>query len=287
MEAVPTSSGPMPTSAAKLSGRMTALSSPAAKKRPAEMCASRPVTSASAGCRPTKPCAKAGRAGRGGGKVDIGPFGFDRRQVPGARHDQGAVAERALHVVQDGILHAAPGAVADEAALVQGRGVARQAIEVEAGLDRGKGIDGKGQKGQSRGCQRGAQAAFAQVGDAQQHGRKTRGDPAHVSLVYARDCALAPLQKRLEAGDDDEDDKDTQGEDDKREEDDVRRGAQFEGRMDEAQDQKYEEQRCRRSRRFAAARPGSRRRIARRRRQRATGARSRKSLRAPRRWQWP
>ena len=183
-----------------------------------------------------------GRAGRGGDKVDIGPFGFDRRQVPGARHDQGAVAERALHVVQDGILHAAPGAVADEAALVQGRGVARQAIEVEAGFDRGKGIDGKGQKGQGRGRQRGAQAALAQVGDAQQHGRKTRGDAPDIGLVYARGCALAPLQQRLEASDDDEDDEDAQGEDDKREEDDVRRGTQLEGRMDKAQDQKHEDE---------------------------------------------
>ena len=60
--------------------------------------------------------------------------------------------------------------------------------------------------------------------------------------MYARGCALAPLQQRLEARDDDEDDEDAQGEDDKREEDDVRRGAQLEGRMDEAQDQKDEDE---------------------------------------------
>ena len=185
---------------------------------------------------------KTGRAGRGGGKVDKGPLGFDRRQVPSARHDQGAVAEGALHVVQDGILHAAPSAVADEAPLVQGRGVARQAVEVEAGLDRGKGIDGKGQKGQGRGRQRGAQATLAQVGDAQQHGRKPRGHAPHVGLVHPGGRSLAPLQKPLEARDDDEDDEDAQGEDDKREEDDVRRGAQLEGRMDEAQDQKHEDE---------------------------------------------
>ena len=59
--------------------------------------------------------------------------------------------------------------------------------------------------------------------------------------MYACGRTLAALQKCLKASDDDEDDEDAQGEDDKREEDDVRRGAQLEGRMDEAQNQKYED----------------------------------------------